>query len=315
MFFRGRERPQLQLYGKLPLAKDYLRAGCGDGSGRELREWLDQAFGSARDVASQPVLGEPLRFLGQASDEPLQGCLWPSSDEGGKRSFPFALCIERRRRALLEDLDEGLPRAGAIWRELETLREGAELAGDGARFLDAFRGRELDLQSIEPRAVGRADYGAWLDALWPFEREAGLARALAKVRDLAREPRGGPWRVPLARALPLLDQVHAWLFALTELGALSKDSVPTLFLPSAAGLLGPSTFEPAFAVIAPEPLSGDQVAWLLPAHADQLLGERDLGRGIAASEREQAADPERAAPLKDSLRAVLASVRTGWDAS
>jgi hypothetical protein len=307
--FFGRERPQLQLYGKLPLAKDYLRVGCGDGSSRKLREWLDQAFGSARDVASQPVLGEPLRFLGQASDEPLQGCLWPSSDEGGKRTFPFALCVERKRRALLADLDEGLPHAEGIWRELETLREGAELAGDGARFLDAFRGRELDLQSIEPRTPGRANWGDWLDALWPVEREAGLSRALEQIRDLARASLGGPWRLPLARALPLRDQVLAWLFALTELGALPKGSVPTLFLPSGAGLLGVSTREPAFAVFAADPVSSEQVGWLLPANPDTVLGARDLSRGIMASEREPDADGERAPPLKDSLRAMLASVR------
>ena len=35
-----RESPQLQLYGKLPLAKDYLRVGASKGAGLDLRDWL-----------------------------------------------------------------------------------------------------------------------------------------------------------------------------------------------------------------------------------------------------------------------------------
>jgi hypothetical protein len=90
---RGNENAALQLYGKLPLAKDYLRIGCGDGAGRDLREWLDRTFGTGRD---QLVLHEPLRFIGQGEKEPLQGILWPSSDAGGLRLFPFTLFVERR---------------------------------------------------------------------------------------------------------------------------------------------------------------------------------------------------------------------------
>src|SRR5688572_21114116 len=292
MFSFGRERAQIELYGKLPLAKDYLRVGCADGAGRELREWLDRAFGSARDAASQPVLGEPLRFLGQASDAPLQGCLWPSTDEGGKRSFPFALFVQRHRKPLVADLGDGLPVAEALWRELEALRDSAAQGPDGAHFLDALRGREIDLEDLRPRVRLRADFEDWLASLWPADLQEGLASELRELRALARDARGGPWRLPLARELPLLDQVLAWTSALLEFGGLTKDRPPTLFFPAAATALGASTREPAFLVASSAPLSNEQVAWLLPASAERVLGERDLSRGQRASEREPRGDPE-----------------------
>ena len=306
--FRSKESPSLELYGKLPLAKDYLRVGCGEGSGRELREWMDRAFGSARNPASQPVLREPLRFLGQTHDEPLQGCLWPSSDEGGKRSFPFALFVERRRKPLLSDLEAGLARADRLWLELEALRDSAALSTDGASFLEPLRGRELEVHALEPRAVRCASWEDWLAALWPNEQHEGLNRVLAQIRVLAREDRGGPWRLPLARALPLLDQVLAWNAVLVELGAHSKDRLTTMFFPASAGPPGRSLLEPAFAVLSSSPLSSDAVAGLLP-QGEERLGPRDLSGSIEPHEREPSGEREATAPLRHSLRGVLASVR------
>jgi hypothetical protein len=306
--FLGRERAQIELYGKLPLAKDYLRVGCGEGAGRELREWLDQGFGSARDAASQPVLPEPLRFFGQAEGSPLQGWLWPSSDEGGKRSFPFAVFVERRKKALVQDLELGLERSETLWRELESVREDGARALDGARFLESVRGRELALHELKPRAHARADLDDWLAALWPGELLDGLRSVLEDLRELARSGRSGPWRLPLARALPVVDQVLAWILALRELEALERAELPTLFLPASAGLFSGPALGPAWVVASNAPLASDQVAWLLAPQTGQPLGERDMWRASESDSRPRA-DADQASSLRDSMRGILASLR------
>src|SRR5262245_31500865 len=107
--FLRSETAGVELYGKLPLAKDYLRVGCGEGSGLALREWLDRAFSGAADSVHPPQLAYPMRFVtGDALGAPLSGCAWPSSDAGGLRKFPFALFVERKRKPLVEDLAHSL---------------------------------------------------------------------------------------------------------------------------------------------------------------------------------------------------------------
>ena len=39
-----KEVASVELYGKLPIAKDYLRIGCGEGAGLAFRDFLDQAI-------------------------------------------------------------------------------------------------------------------------------------------------------------------------------------------------------------------------------------------------------------------------------
>jgi hypothetical protein len=298
---RGQEHPALQLYGKLPLAKDYLRVGCGDGAGRDLREWLDRTFGTGRE---ELVLHEPLRFLGQGAKDPLQGILWPSSDVGGLRKFPFTLFVERRRKAVLADLARGLTEAEGVWRLLAEERERCLAFEDGRELLDDHRGRELEIGADLVVADEHADLDAWVEALWG--RDAGLdglRAACTRIAALVRERYAGPYRLPLVRELPLRDQVLAWVHVLRTLGGLADDELPTLFFPprslAAPGGVGSL-------VVSPVPLGDERVGWLTAAPGDPACGAGDL----AAECAEPAGDAsvEGARPLRDSLREVLASL-------
>ena len=58
-----REIAAVELYGKLPIAKDYLRVGGGEESGLALRDWLDRGFSPTSDAEHRPLLAWPGRFV------------------------------------------------------------------------------------------------------------------------------------------------------------------------------------------------------------------------------------------------------------
>ena len=299
---RGPESQPLQLYGKLPVAKDYLRIGCGDGSARELREWLDRTFGTVREEPL--VLSEPLRFLGLADRDPLQGYLWPSTDAGGHRKFPFTLLVERRRKSLLADLEAGnLTEAEGAWRRLAELRERCMQAADGQELLAQQRGTDVTMSEEERTMGAPADFDAWLACLWPEESLEGLFELFARLIALARGGHAGPYRLPLARALPHRDQVVAWVHVLRRVGALPRDEVPTLFFPPRS--IVPSS-EHGSVVVSAGALRDDQVAWLSIAGGDDDLGPADLAHGVGGDDG--AASPaEGERWLRETLLEVLAS--------
>lgn len=301
----GQESPPLQLYGKLPVAKDYLRIGCGDGSARDLREWLDRTFGTTRSSEDDLVLEEPMRFLGQGAKDPLEGCIWPSADAGELRKFPFTVFVERRSKALLADFDEGnLAEAEGVWRKLAETRETCLASSDGQKMLEEHRGREVDLGSFEKVTGAPADLDAWVGALWPEERLDGLFEIFARVDELARGGHAGPYRLPIVRDLPVRDQVIAWTVVLRTVGALPADEVPTLFFPPRTLV---SSAAPGSLVISPKPLTDDQVVWLTTPGGEGALGPADFSQSREAEL--DGSPPEGETWLRDSLREALASHR------
>jgi len=304
----GQEAPPLQFYGKLPVAKDYLRIGCGDGAGRELREWLDRTFGTVRDASEALVLEEPLRFLGQGAKETLQGYLWPSSDAGEHRSFPFTVFVERRKKAVLADLDGGnLSEAEAVWRLLAETRERCLEAPDGQTLLEAQRGRELEVAASDPVAGAAADFDTWVASLFGTAQIDGLRELFDRVRRLGESRHSGPLRLPLARVLPLRDQVIAWVRLLRELRLLADGEVPTIFFPPRA--LVPSSL-PANLVISRGPIKDEEVRWLT-ASADEDLGPSDLASLVDGEHALDVSPPESDEWLADSLLAALGATAGG----
>ncbi|MBL8840997.1 MAG: DUF2094 domain-containing protein [Planctomycetes bacterium] len=257
------EAPLLQAYGKLPLAKDYLRIGAAEGSGRELRDWLDTTF-SGSALAGTLELPWPARFLlAPRSGAPLQGCLWPSHDDGGLRRFPFALFVERRRAVLRDALPSGGAGEAGFWEALEERFAGRDRFVDGRALLEAWRGQEVAAIGAPPSREPAAD--AWLAALWPGEGVAGLRRQLA---DLATSDDGrAPLRLPLTAAAPFLPQARAWGELLARRGRLAAPERTSIVLPLelAPGAAPPST--PALLLLRDFPSSHATAAWLAPPAA------------------------------------------------
>ena len=91
--FRRKESPELQVYGKLPLAKDYLRIGASSGASMALRSWLDEGFSGGPRGERQPRLAWPARFIigSRWGGAPLLG--WELPDA-------CALCAASHERSL-----------------------------------------------------------------------------------------------------------------------------------------------------------------------------------------------------------------------
>lgn len=304
---RKRESPQLELYGKLPLAKDYLRIGCGDGAALALRDWLDRGFSG--NAQGQALIARPLCFLAAVdSAEPVQGCLWPSSDAGGLRRFPFALLVARRRKALLADLAAGLDHAAGLWKRLGEIHSSLRDHADGQALLSALRGVELDLEDIPPEAPERFALDDWLSALWPEAGTDGLRSTLEDLQEPRVASARGPLRLPLAVDLPLRDQVNGWLWLLDRAGLVGAADLSTLFLPADPVAAGSDSEEPACLIVARSALAPEHALWLGSARGGEL-GPGDLCAGAARRAGARAPMAEGGSALSASLRGVLAGFR------
>lgn len=298
--FRRRECPSIQLYGKLPLAKDYLRLGFGEGAGIALRDWLDATFSGGREAA--PVLNWPARFLlGDAWGGCMQGLMWPSSDAGGLRPFPFLLAVERQRRNVVEDLARALAGTGAVWRELATRQQQCSTCPDGKSLLAALRGVDVRVDELPALPAAAVDLEAWLLALWPESGRAGLEADLERLAAVAV---GEPVRLPLAAGGSQRQQVLAWLEILARLGMVDPRACPTTFFPAVDSVGAPGDPAPAFVTIFRSAARRGDGSWL-GAVADDPLGAGDLMAGRPAVGLSGAAAAEGAPPLATSLRATV----------
>ncbi len=299
-----KERLPLQLYGKLPLAKDYLRVGASRGRARLLRDWLDAAFSTRVVSQSAPTIPWPIRFLLAAgSESPLVGNAWPSSDMGGERAFPFTMFVERRRKALLHELERGVDRLAPIWDQIESCRNEADGFHDGQSFLADMRTRELALPSESAGAASRIDWHRWVAALWPERGEDGLGAILASLAGA--ETVRGPIRLPLAFGAPLVPQVQGWWAALATLRVFDSGSLPTLVFPAQLED-GP---EPGFAVFFLRELRIDEVEWVTGSRSRTCLGPNDYC-GVEVCRMDAVdSEPEAGPSLADSLRGRALAAR------
>lgn len=302
-----RESPPLQLYGKLPLARDYLRVGASRDAGRAFREWLDLTFSSPATGAEPPRLAGAIRFLlSMEGLEPLQGCLWPSSDAGGERVFPFAMFVDRRRRAVRDGLGRSLDDLVPTWTELERRYAMRERHRDGAGFLDAMRGLEVPIEALgQERSGARVDWRAWVAALWADGGEAALRAMLEQLVAAAASAPGSPYRLPIVPTFPSLPQAYCWWTALTTLRVLPADEPPTLLLSTAADTQHPSA---PFCLFLPRQPAPEHGAWLAPVTAVPL-GPGDQCRPEHQEPTVHAHEPEGGPSLADTMRGVAATVR------
>tara|TARA_R110002126_G_scaffold6119_3_gene32191 strand:- start:13996 stop:14922 length:927 start_codon:yes stop_codon:yes gene_type:complete len=299
-----KERPTLQLYGKLPLAKDYLRVGAGKGNGQVLRDWMDQAYSTNADRGELPAFPWPVRFLiGIPGADPIQGVGWSSTDAGGHRPFPFAIFVERKKKALLAECRAGFESNAPVWTELEEKRGIIENVDNGEEFLVRMRGREIEVD-LTPRPDPALDLGAWTSALWPEEGQNGLVNVLS---DVARETTGSvrsPIRLPLATGMPAEPQVHAWWRALVALKALGDD-VPTVFFPAGQ----PTGDEPSHVTFFRQAMRPGDAHWVSSSRRHHGLGPTDHGPAQPLQAEGNVTRSESASTLADSMKGALATAR------
>lgn len=300
-----KEAVPLELYGKLPLAKDYLRVGGGNGAGIALRDWLDHGFSTMAERSEVPTLAWPGRFLlGGYSGDPLMGCSWPSSDSGGLRPFPFTAFLARRRKALAGEWAAGAEALRPLWDRLVGAYTAHRSYGDGQSFLAAMRGQVLEIEDRVVPPPQRIDLDVWVESLWPEDGEDGLVRVLTELGRLAADRYSGPVRLPLISNLPCVVQTHAWWFALCALGLIPQGDVPTIFFPQR----GPEVHHiPAFATFFRSPLQPSRTEWVAPPGS--FIGPGDYAPREVRTASGGTATSEATPPLHESLRGPLLSAR------
>lgn len=301
---RKESPPTLQLYGKLPIARDYLRIGCGEHASRAFREWLDHAYSVAAASDSSPRIAQPMRFIIGDGHEPLLGCIAQSSDEGGLRPFPIAVLVERKRKALQSEIASGLRSLEPWWSALETHLDALARFEDGQALLQSLRGKTIEPAGETEHASIGVD--AWVHALWPDEDAEGLLRTLATIENLVRERWSGPLRLPLVVDLDILEQARAWWRLLEQLNVWRSDTLPTIFLPRPQA----TADEPASAVFFRAPLQTPDASWLA---SSRTLASRERKGDFASADPRRALGSnvahENMPALADSLHGLLARHR------
>ena len=306
MFDRFRKKSAaLQLYGKLPIAKDYLRVGASTGPALALREWLDHSYSSQASTSGRGSLGWPMRFLlGAVQGDPLMGTLWPSTDLGGNRPFPFAAFIEQRRRSLAQAEEESFLRLPIQFQALEASYKDHASFGDGQEFLTAMRSVEVSLQAPLSPAPTRVEWNTWVRTIWPTIGQDGLVNTLLDLRALSQDRQ--PIRLPMVQGVEEISQLHAWWSALIAIGLIGGEEVPTCFWPAP----GYSGDQPRFCTFMFTPLGNESAAWLAPADTHLSLGPGDFALNRPCALGQSGPTPENVPSLADSIRGPLATVRS-----
>src|ERR1700730_14098582 len=154
-------RLSVNAYGKLPIYKDFISSGLTEPAAREFRAWLDKGFSHrwATDDGCRESEIPPYNFLVRLPDS--RGCaagsLWGSRDEGGLRTFSFALFLFFPAALGAADAIAAVEYLGDLERRASELRF---LFGPGASlssFYQSYRGAELDV-AIPGRDSVRKDF-------------------------------------------------------------------------------------------------------------------------------------------------------------
>jgi hypothetical protein len=216
-------------YGKLPISREYIRLDCDGGPARWFRDWIDKA---ASLLEGEPDPTRPaLRLLTvvPGTERLVVASIWPSSDEGGRRRFPFSFyhLVEASR---LEAA------AGCLWSALDALTdeqaalfaeagERSESTGLSERMGNAARPSGMphtgaDAANRQRSAAEAIPLCAWFEELFGDLDQPAGPMALWRLQHVLRAARGSlaslgqdcpGVRLPLAPSWPFSVQADAWL--------------------------------------------------------------------------------------------------------
>lgn len=218
----------LAAYGKLTLYKDYINLECNDGPAAEFKSWMDKAFGMTFEQfgGRSVTLDFPSRMLLslQGGKSYAVATIWPSTDEGGLRKFPFSFFTVIPKSTLAgKSVPDGLLLLNPIWRAIDACYQGAKGLANIEAFYQEFRGQRLDSQPDPAEESQPLAPGEWIRSFAPDgvagypKRLTGMVAALiAACRDLSDVTDALAIRLPVAQGLPFVAQLAAWERAFRE---------------------------------------------------------------------------------------------------
>ncbi|MCB9897635.1 MAG: DUF2094 domain-containing protein [Planctomycetes bacterium] len=231
-------------YGKLPGSREYVRLESDRGAARWFRDFLDRA--AVHFALASGEAAPCLRFVAPVPDgnpraAPLVvASVWPSSDEGGRRSFPFSFFTllgpsarPARHPGFFGSLATLHDDHDALFGEARAL---SETTGFDRRFGSASRPVPAPLGDDEAtqrfaEGAARVPLAGWFAAVFGSDGGDGIgagAMVLWRLRnvllaahgDLARLAPDCPgMRLPLAHDVDVALQADAWLGLLAGDGA------------------------------------------------------------------------------------------------
>jgi hypothetical protein len=252
----------LSAYGKLTLYKDYINLEVNDGPAAIFKKWMDQAFGMTfEEFGGRAVtLDYPSRIVWNlpGAKALAVGVVWPSTDEGGLRKFPFSFFTVLSRGAVAsKPLAEGLAHFTSIWLSLERLYAEARDLSNIESFYSAFRERKAEpdfnfTQSDKPEPSSLPEWLAALsssDEAYPHRLTEAVSNLIAGCRSLSQQGGALAARLPISSSYALIPQVCLWERAFRE-NLKNCAPFPSMILPSDATLADPSlSAAPAISII------------------------------------------------------------------
>jgi hypothetical protein len=280
-FLQG-STPDLQLYGKLPIAKDYLRIGLGEGMGVAWRSWLDQQFSTELERGQPRKVQWPVGFLlGAEKGDPLVGCMWNSTDAGGHRHFPFTLSVRRKRKSVGASARAGLTEVLSTWARLEELRRVALSCANGEELMGQLRGKQIPEGLPYQAPVENVGLSAWCSELWPGRGVEGLRESFECLRHEAASGSFPDLRLSLVPHLGWAQQVQAWCLLLERSAWLEDSKLPTLLVQYTGNGAGAG---PAAVFVSKRPLSALDASNLCGGEAEGARPTLEFGAKSVGSE-------------------------------
>ncbi|MFN7987839.1 MAG: TagF domain-containing protein [Thermoanaerobaculia bacterium] len=225
----------LNVYGKLPIYKDFISSGFTEEGSKDFRDWLGNGFSRRWSLLEEYKGSEiPLHtFLlplpgGKRS---VAGTLWGSHDEGGLRQFPFTLFSVVPQGRPVADPFVALSCLETFEGRAAYVRRNFLQGRTVASFYDEFRGARIELavkrpgkiaESVEKEAKGVL-LGEFAESLLGPGAAAEWPRFLARLRTACSHAPGegaGAVRIPLGNQLPAELQLQVWLTWLEGEGVL-----------------------------------------------------------------------------------------------
>ncbi|MBK8597351.1 MAG: type VI secretion system-associated protein TagF [Holophagales bacterium] len=220
------ENYALNLYGKLPIYKDFISSGFTEEGAKEFRDWLGNGFSRRWSVLEEykgddiPVHTFLLALPG--GKRTVAGALWGSHDEGGLRQFPFTIFSVLPQGRPASDPFVGLSFLEVFAEKADFIRRNFLHGRTVASFYESFRGARIEVpvkrpariaEGVEKEAKGVV-LGDFAESLFGANAVDEWPRFLSRLKTACGHAQGqgaGALRIPLGNLLPAELQVQIWL--------------------------------------------------------------------------------------------------------
>jgi hypothetical protein len=206
----------ISAYGKLPLSREFLIHACDEKGAQGVTDMLHSAARALADITPRP---DALRvyFPLRSGRNCVAMSLWPSSDEGGKRRFPFGMFALPKASASVEH--PGFFTSFAALHELHESVQPQLLELPGPREFEQVMARQFSPDRDKDASVRFKDRAGtypttrWAAALYGTDARRFVMALwrLKRLADAEQIRRFVGVRLPLVDTHAIETQADAWL--------------------------------------------------------------------------------------------------------